>query len=315
MTETLNWLLLNGAEILLGAWHAFKSAALWVWSVIDAVLNPILSPLLSLLNPVCTRLGDAVYAVLGPLPVWLGLTLLSAVAGVVMLVAFRYTSNQAAIGRAKDDIKANLLALKLYKDDLRVTFASQARILWAILRLQRYVLTPVLIMTLPMLLALAQMGVRYQWRPLHTGERTLLRLLSASPAAAAETARIEPNAGLIVEVGPIAGRSDIVWRVRGGLPGRHNLHITFGGTTLDKEVVVGEGFQRVSALRPGNRWTDQLLNPTESVIRTPVDVQAIEIEYPGVDSWVYGTNYWVVYFFLVSMAAALVFKPFFKVRF
>lgn len=313
--NTLNWLLLNGAEVVLSAWHALESAAVWAWSVIDAILNPILSPLLSLLNPLCTRLGDAIYAAIAPLPIWLGLTFLSAIAGVVMLIAFRYTSNQKAIGRAKDDIKANLLALKLYKDDLRVTFTSQGRILWAILRLQRHVLTPVLLMALPMLLALAQMGVRYQWRPLRVGERTLLRLWSASPGEVAATAKIEPNSGLIVEVGPIAGEREVVWRVRGGQPGRHTLRFDLGATTLDKEVVVGDAFQRVSALRPGRRWTEQLFHPAEPLLPASANAQAIELLYPSVDSWIHGADYWVVYFFVVSMAAALIFKPLFKVRF
>ena len=79
-------------------------------------------------------------------------SVLSILTGVLALVAFRYASNQDGIGRAKDDIKANLLALKLFKDDLRVTVLSQLRIMWAIARLQRYVLTPVILLTLPMLL-------------------------------------------------------------------------------------------------------------------------------------------------------------------
>jgi len=313
--NTFNWLLLRAGEFTLAAWHAIKSVATSVWSVIDTALNPILSPLLALLNPLCTRAGDVVYSLLDPFPIWVGLTILSALAGVVMLIGFRYASNQKAIGRAKDDIKANLLALKLYKDDLRVTFGSQARILWGILRLQRYVLTPVVLLALPMLLTLAQMGVRHQWRPLRAGERTLLRVWSAHPADVAAAASIETSPGLIVEVGPIAGEGDVVWRVRGGDAGRHVLRIKIGDEMFEKEVVVGGGFQRVGAVRPGSHWTRQLLHPAEPVLESSRDVSGIEVMYPGRESWVYGSDYWIVAFFVISMAAALLLKPIFRVRF
>ncbi len=313
--NTFNWLLLRAGDLVLSAWHAVKEAAPFLWSGIDTALNPVLSPLLAVLNPLCTHLGNIVFSILDPLPIWVGLTILPALAGVVMLIGFRYASNQKAIGRAKDDIKANLLALKLYKDDLRVTFGSQLRILWAILRLQRYVLTPVLILALPMLLALAQMGARYQWRPLHPDERTLLRIWSASPDAVAADAHIEPHPGLVVEVGPIAGEHDVVWRVRAGAEGRHVVRITVANDVLEKEVVVGEESQRVSAVRPGRRWTEQLFHPVESVIASPQDVNAIELTFSERESWIYGSDYWIISFFVISMAAALILKPLFRVRF
>lgn len=337
--DTVNSLLIHGATALLWLWGSIGTLLGRLWSVLDAILDPILSPVLAVLNPVCTVVGDMVYAVLSPVPVWLGLTVLSVLSGVVMLVAFRYVSNQKAIGRAKDDIKANLLALKLYKDDLRVMFHAQGRLLWAILRLQRYVLTPVLVMLLPMLLGLAQMGTRYQWRPLHSGERTLIRMrlkegvesaatgLSAVDRRYAEDARyapvadakpgvtLESCAGLIVEVGPIPGGGEMVWRVRGGKPGRYQLRFHVGDDVVEKELVVGEGLRRVSAIRVGNDWTTQLLHPAERRLPDRTDVESIEIVYPGVDSRVYGANWWVLSFFVISMAAALILKPVFRVRF
>ena len=173
--DVFNSVLIHGAEAVLWIWDCIVRFFGWVVGSLDAILNPLLSPVLAFLNPICTRLGDVVYAVLSPFPVWVGLAVISAVTGVVMLIAFHRTSNQKAIGKVKNDIKANLLALKLYKDELRVTIQSQIRLLWAILRLQRYVLTPVLLMAFPMLLALAQMGIRYQWRPLRSGEQTLIK--------------------------------------------------------------------------------------------------------------------------------------------
>lgn len=319
--DVVNWLLINGANALFWLWELIKTVFGPVFSGLDAIFDALLSPVLAAVNPVCTAIGDFVYALLAPFPVWLGLTVLSVVTGVVMLIAFRYTSNQAAIGRAKDDIKASLLALKLYKDELRVTFQAQGRLLWAVLRLQRYVLTPVLVMLLPMMLALAQMGIRYQWRPLKPGERTLVKMTMRDKHADSPEVTLAPCPGLVVETGPIPGGGELVWRVRGNEPGRYTLHFDLenspgsNGPSIEKEFVVADGFERVSAMRAGSNWIDRLLHPAERPLRSRSPIAAIEIEYPEVDSWIYGANWWVLYFFVISMAAALLLKPFFKVRF
>ena len=313
--DVLNSVLIHGAEAVLWVWDLLSTFFGWLFGSLDAILNPILSPLLAILNPIGTAVGDVVYSLLGPFPVWLGLTVISAVTGVVMLIGFRRLSNQAAIGNVKDEIKANLLALKLYKDELRVTFQSQARLLWAIVRLQRYVLTPVLWMALPMLLALAQMGIRYQWRPLRPGERTLIKMRFAPGAGKSAEGSIEPHAGLAMEVGPVPGGDLCVWPIRGGVPGRHTLRFHIADETIEKELVVSEAFERVSALRPSGRWTDQLFHPVERRLPAESKVRSIEILYPSVDSWVHGADYWVVYFFVVSMGVGLVLAPVFRVRF
>jgi uncharacterized membrane protein (DUF106 family) len=313
--HALNWLLIHLGNAAQWLWGALKLACGAIWGGLDAVLNPVLSRVLAVLNPLCTVLGDAVYAILSPLPVWLGLTLISAVTGVVMLIAFRYTSNQQAIGRARDDITANLLALKLFKDEIGVTFRSQGRILGALGRLQWHMFRPVLIMLLPMLLLLGQMGVRYQWRPLHPGEVALIRLHLDPAQTDVPEVTLEPSPGVRVEAGPVPGGGELVWRVRAGEPGRHLLRFNVAGTTLEKELVVGDGFQRVSAERLGSHWTSQILHPTERLLPHGSPVASIEIAYAGVHSYIYGANWWILYFFVVSMVFALLFKPVFKVRF
>ena len=313
--EMINRILIGGGDAVLWLWDGAGALFWWLFGILDALLNPVLSPVLAAVNPICTAIGDAVYAVLSRLPAWASLALLSAVTGVVMLIAFRYTSNQKAIGRAKDDIKACLLALKLYKDELRVTFRAQFRLAWAILRLQRYVLTPVLLMTAPMLLGLAQMGLRHQWRPLQPGEQTRIEMYVDPANITSVSATLLPHPGVLVETAPIAGEDSLVWRIRGGEPGRHILQFKVNGSLLDKELVVSDGFERVSAMRPGHHWTDQLLHPTESRLPAASPVESIEILYPHAGSWIHGADYWILTFFVVSMLTALVFKPFFNVRF
>jgi hypothetical protein len=309
--------LIQVAEGLLAFWSFLKSFFGWIGIGLEALLQPVMSPLLRILNPICTAIADAIYALLSPFPPWVGLVLISAVAGVVMLVAFRYLSNQTGITRAKDDIKANLLALKLFKDDLRVALRAQGRIMWALLRLQRYVLVPVLWMALPTMLLLAQMAMRYQWRPHFLGEPILLKVYSADPLALSASASVESSSAISVEVGPIGDDDDVSWRMRGLQMGRSLVPVMLGATAFDKEFVIGNSLQRVSPVRPSPRWIDQLLYPIEPVVPSDsrTQIERIEILYPPLESRIYGSDYWVLTFFVVSMVTALLLKPLFKVRF
>lgn len=325
-------LLCGDAVRTVGQW--LLDALVWFWSLIDAVLQPVLSPVLGFLNPAATRAGDYVFGWLSPLPIWAGLTAVSVVTGVVMLIAFKYLSNQKAITRAKDDIKGNLLALKLFKDDLRVTFRSQWRLLKAVARLQRYVLTPVLILFLPMMMGLAQMGMRYQWRPLRIGEAALMTAHSAAKASANPVPggtsggggaeglvrddtglTLIGHSGLSIEVDGIPGGGKIVWRIRPLEDGVHTLLFAAAGVEIKKELVIGDGFTRVSPLRPAVRWTGQLLYPVEPPVPTRAGVSSIEVVYPPRKHWFYGADWWVLSFFVISMLTAIVLKPVFRVKF
>lgn len=309
--------LIQVAEALLASWSFVKNFLGWIGSGLESILQPVMSPLLRILNPISTAIADAIYVLLNLFPPWAGLVVISAVAGVVMLVAFRYLSNQAGIARAKDDIKANLLALKLFKDDLRVALRAQGRIVWALLRLQRYILVPVLWMTLPTMLLLSQMAMRYQWRPFLPGEPILLKIYSPDSGVLASSATIESSPQIEVEVGPIGDKDDLSWRLRALQPGRSRFPVMLNASAFDKELVVGDPLQRVSPVRPGPRWFDQLLYPIEPVVWSVANakIDRLEVDYPPLESQIYGSDYWVLTFFVVSMATALLLKPLFKVRF
>jgi hypothetical protein len=66
---------------------------------------------------------------------------------------------------------------------------------------------------------------------------------------------------------------------------------------------------RVSAERPGWDWESILLNPWEKPFHPDEAVQSIAIVYPERSSWTSGTFWWMVYWFVVSMVAALCFRP------
>ena len=93
-------------------------------------MRGILAQIVVLLNALSNALGRLLLAPVAALPGWLSATLIATVTGAFLLFIFKYTSNQAAIKRVRDDIQANLFALKLFKDATPVILAAQ----WAMIR-------------------------------------------------------------------------------------------------------------------------------------------------------------------------------------
>src|SRR4029077_13392403 len=122
------------------------------------------------LNAAANACASVLLAPLALLPGWLSATLVAAVTGVLMFIILNHTSNQRAIKRARATIKANLLALSLFKDSASVSLRSQGRILLGAAALLVLAIVPMLVMLVPMCLVLGQLALWYQTRPLRVGE-------------------------------------------------------------------------------------------------------------------------------------------------
>ena len=278
----------------------------------------VLAEILVWLNRFANVLGLVLLAPMRWLPGWLSSTIYAVLAGVIMLIVFKYTSNQKAIGRIKDQMKAGLLALKLYKDFLPVTLQSQGILLVCAIKQLVYAVVPLAVMSLPVCLLLAQMGLWYQVRPLQSGEQTLVvATLNSEKNTPWPQIGLDLPAGAQTLVAPCLvnkDRQEVWWSVQAGEAGHDGLAITIAGERFEKEFVVTTELERVSALRPARRWLDLLLHPWETPFATDSRVQSIEVTYPPRRSFTHGTNHWVIYFFIVSIVGAFLFKPFFNVK-
>src|SRR5262249_599020 len=146
------------------------------------------------LNAVASALGVVLYPI-GWLPGWLSATLVSVLTGAVMLLAFKYTPNQRAIKRVRQGIRANLLAVKLFKDNIGLGLKSQARVFFGALRLLVLAVVPILAMIVPTGLLLGQLGAWYQAAPVPVGEETVVTMkLNGEPDAPMPKVELVPNA-------------------------------------------------------------------------------------------------------------------------
>ncbi len=269
-----------------------------------------LTSLVVWLNAVANALGR-ILTPIGLVPGWLSTTLIAIATGFAMLLAFKYTSNQRAIKRARRDIRANLLAAKLFRDNIGLGFRSQARVVIGAFRLLILAIVPILAMSVPMILLLAQLGLWYQAAPLPVGAETVVTAkLSGAVDSPLPIVEFESSEAIEVLSGPVQviSQREVCWHVRVRRAGYHRLRYRIGSEAFDKELAVGAGLMRVSPLRPDRRWWDVALNPYEPPFDRDSPVRSIEIEYPERDSWTSGTDYWVYYWFIVSLVAGFCFR-------
>jgi len=273
--------------------------------------------LVTWINVVTNALGKFLLSPLSTLPGWLSNTIISAVTGVLLLIIFKYTSNQRAIGRARDDIKAHMLALKLFKDSLVVTLKAQGRVFRGAFLLLFHAMLPMLVMIVPVSLLLGQMSLWYQSRPLRGGEEALVVMsLNGDMESAWPEVSIKSTGGAEVTTGPVQVLSErqIYWKIKAVEDGYSEIDFGVDGQEVKKDLAIGEGFMRVSLKRPGWKWSEIIMHPWERPFGPDSAVKSISIDYPERLSRTSGTDWWIGYFFVVSMVFAFIFKPFLKVR-
>ncbi|OHB84875.1 MAG: hypothetical protein A2Z38_05930 [Planctomycetes bacterium RBG_19FT_COMBO_48_8] len=273
--------------------------------------------IISLVNVLTNTFGRFFLAPIAVLPGWLSNTIISAITGLFLLVIFKYTSNQRAIGKIKDDIKADMLAIKLFKDSISVTLHAEARVFKGALLLLFHAIPPMLVMIFPVSLLLAQMSLWYQSRPMLPGEVAVMTVkLNGNVKGNWPIVNIEPTPVAEVTVGPVRvlSRREICWEIKALENGKHHITLDVNRHQIEKELAIGDGFMRVSSTRPAWNWANILMHPAEEPFAPDSIVQSVTIDYPKRLSKTSGADGWLIYFFITSMVFAFISKPFLKVR-
>jgi uncharacterized membrane protein (DUF106 family) len=266
--------------------------------------------------------GGIVAAVLWPfrgLSPWFGLTAVSLLTSLLMLLVYKSTSNQTAIRRAKDRIKAHLLEMRLYQDNLRVTLGAQAAVLKANLAYMGANLKPLAVMIVPLVLILAQLSLWFDRAPLRPGEETLVKAsvdATADPVALGLELETPPGLEITAPAVRIPDEHEVVWRIKALAPGEGRLVLRTGGGTIEKSVVVGgRAVSRVSALASRGSFWKRVLYPGEAPLAAGTSVRSVEILYPARQLAAFGIVVnWLVAYLILSIAFGFAFKGLFKVE-
>jgi hypothetical protein len=246
-----------------------------------------------------------------------GLTAFSVVTGVLMLLVFKWTSNQKGVAAARGRMQGRLLEMRLFAADPVQVLRSAGMLLVDNLAYMRHLAVPMLILILPVVLLLVQAAAWYQYRPVRPGESVIVRVFVAEGMSEQElnSITLDPGSAVTLETPPlrIPMENEINWRVNPDNSGRHTLAISAGGETVEKQLVAGKRLSAVWPERVRSGPGARALNPGEPAIRSAA-IQKIIIQYPGRELRVAGRNvHWLLIFFILSLISAYALRGVFKV--
>jgi hypothetical protein len=262
------------------------------------------------LNHMLNLLFDLVMRPLSHLGQWPAMVVLSLVSTVLLLLVFKYTSNQKALRRRKNAATARLLEFVLFTSDPVVNLGAFPRAMAANLAYLGHLLVPLLITSVPVALLLIQMACWFEYRPLSVGTTTVLTVrLPPDSDPLQQVITLTPSPPLTVEAGPVRVPSlhEVSWRLRVQQGGPAWVDLAIAGRTVRKAVVAGPGLQRVSSLRPGSRFWKQLLNPSEPPLPTGSAIRSIEVLHPAATFRIgFDRVHWLVVFLILTLGFGLI---------
>ena len=270
---------------------------------------------MTIVNSIMTTIFDALLRPFAGLSAWYGIAVVSLLTGVIMLLIFRCTSNQRAIRRAKDRIRAHLLELRLYRDDMGVLLRAQKDILVNDLIYLGHALVPLVVMVVPVVLVLVQLNARYGYQPVRPGESVIIAAKLQPGARLDAAAKLVVPKGLRVETPPlrIPALNEVDWRVRGERPGRYEVQVLVGDQNGEKAVTVSRGWARLTRVVGRGFWHD-LYDPGELPSMGP-QFESIAVGYQPASlplgRW---HVHWLVAFFILSIAFGFALKGVLRVE-
>jgi type II secretory pathway pseudopilin PulG len=236
--------------------------------------------------------------------------LVSIIIGLVMVVVFRYTSDQKAIHVAKDQLKAHLLAVRLFQDQLPVVLSSYGRIVLGTGRYLKLAFLPLLYAIVPLTLLMAQIDRYLGSTPLQPGESFLVTMRAADSGTVNQAA-LQLPAQMATTAPPvhIPAENEVVWRVVAAQDGDYDVGVAAAGQTFSKRTIVSTGLPRLSPIRLRGRFWERIFVSGESALPPGSPIQSIAVGYPDRSisfAWIQWN--WIWLFFVLSLVAGFFFK-------
>jgi hypothetical protein len=227
----------------------------------------------------------------------------------LVLLAYRFTSNQRAIHRVKELLQAHLLEVRLFQDLPRVVWRAYAKLLGATIAYLGWSLVPLAVVAIPVTLLIVELDLRYALRPILPGEAALVSVrVDDRTALDSISWDLPPGIAQTAPLVRIPSEKQCVARIVPSAAGRAEIVLHAAGQRFSKLVVTGDGLLPVSPARARGGWLEQILDPGEPPL-PPGPVGVIEVSYPeraiAVGPWQMN---WLWPFFVVTLIAGFALK-------
>ena len=235
--------------------------------------------------------------------------LVSLVVGLLMVVLFGYTSDQKAIGIAKDQLKAHLLAVRLYRDQIPVVMGSYGEILRGTSRYLKLAFKPLLYVIIPITLLVVQIDRYLGATPIPPNVPFLLTVHTGSDVLNDVALDLPPEIAMTAPPVHVPSTNEIIWRLTGSKEGKYEVKIVASGESAAKAVCVGRDLPRISTVRLRGHFWERMFSSAEAALPENSPIESISINYPdrNIEVAGYGMN-WIWLFFILSMVAGFIFK-------
>ena len=247
------------------------------------------------------------------MPAIVGLTVISLLVSVAMLIGFRNLSDQDALDAVKRRIYGGVYEIRLYKDDLLTIFAAQAGILRETMTYFKLSMVPMLYMMMPIVIVVIQLQFQYGYEGLQLGQTALVNVTFTEEGA--QRVGDDDGAGVSLEAPDgmrvetpllwIPSLRQAGWRVAADSPGDYELVVRVDELSLSKSVRVSDAVVRRSPVRPSRSVLQQLIWPAEPPLPRGSPVEEITIDYADAEVNLLGWNtHWLIAFFVLTMVFA-----------
>ena len=248
---------------------------------------------MDLINGLANGLFDILLRPLEGLGALVTLTVVSLVFMPLSMLFFKRFSSQKGITAAKGKIKGHMIEIRIYQDDLLVVMTAIGKVLWYNLKYLFLNFAPFVPLSVPFVIVVAQLVVRFGFAPIPVEERHLDDLIPGQGvmievefAQGSEAKAAELELGLPEG---LAALSPLVRNAADGVAfqevvavadGAWDVQLNVGGETETKRVVTGETTERsMQPFRVGGFW-DQWLWPAEPTFSAASGLATVAVAYP-----------------------------------
>ena len=236
--------------------------------------------------------------------------ILSVIIGLLMVILFYYTSDQDAIAVAKDQLKAQLLAVRLFQDQLAVVVRAYGRIILGTGRYIKLAFKPLLIIIIPMTFMLVQLDWYLGYAPILQDQPFLVKVKTAASETVNDVSlQLPPELTISAPAVHVPSDNEVVWRVVANKQGAFDVNVATAGQTFAKKVVVSPEMNRISLSRMRAPYWERLFSSSEPALPDNSPIKAIDVNYPERSyqfAWMEWN--WIVLFFVLSLVAGFIFK-------
>ncbi len=293
-----------------------------------------MTPWIAAVNEALTSAFDAFFDLFRSANPLVPLAALSVLAGIVMLLVFRFTTDQKSLRVAKDRLQAQLLAVRMFQDQLGVVMRAYGRIFRGTLSYLRFSLLPLLVMLVPFFVVFVQMDLRLGRAAPQPGEPFLLkahlRKSAAPPAGAASSGLFAAPDPLLDQLAlrlpeglkqtappvHIPAENEIDWRLEAQQPGDYTCLLVVGEHQVSKGVRITRELEALSQKRVSAGSPEMLLEPAEAPLPSDSPFESLEVSYAPRSVAVAGfETHWIIVFLVFSTIVAFALKGVLGVEF